>query len=163
MHTCTNAQTRATPEVRMYTYIHRNSRWDQSPHVAIICLALRRSAKIVPWENLIFCVVVARSYSFVIMRSWYYTRGESLGMTSKNNHSPLFFKLEPSFVFPVYCICTCTIKVSMFVIHTMSRWKVYYWLSDCAHLSGMISVVCMHRVYNKVCSMTCLSTTCTCM
>ena len=30
--------------IYIYTYIHRNSRRDQSPHVAIICLALRRSA-----------------------------------------------------------------------------------------------------------------------
>ena len=44
MHTCTNVQTRATPEVRTYTYIHRNSRRDRSPHCAIIYLALRRSA-----------------------------------------------------------------------------------------------------------------------
>ena len=47
-HTYVHAGTRkthATPEVRTYTYMHKNSRRDRSPQVAIICLALRHSAK----------------------------------------------------------------------------------------------------------------------
>ena len=34
--------------VYIHTYIHTNSRRDQNPHVAIICLVLRRSAIICP-------------------------------------------------------------------------------------------------------------------